>query len=224
MGSPAQKRRITKIAFSNRTLTGKTLYLEPQKWLQEIDFSLSVLFGGPERDRTRTKEHIKSVVEELDYQSILFSETHSFIYPPGGRCEALVCPFLLRRALSAGRTGLPVLFEIAPSDRGIGGKACLCGVLRGVDVAQVRHGGGAHRAGQTRQVKRAEFVPFGQEDDRIRAFGRRIGIVIPRARRAAALSPSRWPCGSTTRTSAPLPTSAGTMVRRGPRACRRYWV
>jgi len=73
LGNPAQKRQITEIAFSNRTLTGKTLYLEPQKWLQEIDFSLSVLFGGPERDRTRTKEHIKSVVEELDYQSLLFS-------------------------------------------------------------------------------------------------------------------------------------------------------
>ncbi len=69
VGSPAQKRRITEIAFSNRTLTGKTLYLEPEKWLQEIDIPLSVLCGAPGRDRTRTKEHIKSIIEELNYQT-----------------------------------------------------------------------------------------------------------------------------------------------------------
>ena len=66
MGDRAQKRRIVEIAFSNRTLRGKRLCLTPQKWLQDIDWTLAVLCGGPQRDRTRTKEQIISVLEELD--------------------------------------------------------------------------------------------------------------------------------------------------------------
>ena len=61
MGDQVQKRRIAEIAFSNRTLKGKNLCLTPQKWLLDVDWTLSVLCGGPQRDRTRTEETIRDV-------------------------------------------------------------------------------------------------------------------------------------------------------------------
>ncbi|WP_317057875.1 recombinase zinc beta ribbon domain-containing protein [Roseovarius rhodophyticola] len=60
-----QKRRLTEILFSNRTLTGKNLYLEPQKWLSNKLWAISVLCGPPDRDTARTKEHIQNVLNEF---------------------------------------------------------------------------------------------------------------------------------------------------------------
>jgi DNA invertase Pin-like site-specific DNA recombinase len=65
LGDPAQKRRIAEIAFSNRTLNGKNLCLTPQNWLQDVDGTLAVLCGGPQRDRTRTFEQINFVVSQF---------------------------------------------------------------------------------------------------------------------------------------------------------------
>ena len=66
LGDPAEKRRIAEIAFSNRTLNGKNLCLTPQNWLQDVDGTLAVLCGGPQRDRTRTFEQIKLALSEVE--------------------------------------------------------------------------------------------------------------------------------------------------------------
>ena len=66
MADAQKKRRLTEILFSNRQLIGKNLYLTTQKWLRDTQWAISVLCGPPDRDRTRTKESIKAMLEELD--------------------------------------------------------------------------------------------------------------------------------------------------------------
>ncbi|WP_299844104.1 recombinase family protein [uncultured Roseovarius sp.] len=66
MADSQKKRRLTKILFSNRILTGKNLYLTPQKWLTDTQWAISVLCGPPDQDRTRTKEQIANVIREFD--------------------------------------------------------------------------------------------------------------------------------------------------------------
>lgn len=47
-----KKRRMVEILFSNRTLIGNELCLEPQKWLQDKVWTMNVLCGPPTRTRT----------------------------------------------------------------------------------------------------------------------------------------------------------------------------
>ncbi len=54
LGNRTQKARLAQIAMSNCSLTGKSLCLEPQDWIQDVDATLAVLCGAPDRDRTRT--------------------------------------------------------------------------------------------------------------------------------------------------------------------------
>ncbi|MEM9709708.1 MAG: zinc ribbon domain-containing protein [Pseudomonadota bacterium] len=65
IADPQKKRRLTEILFSNRTLTGKNLCLEPQKWLFDKAWTLGVLCGGPDRDTARTRDEIMRFVEEF---------------------------------------------------------------------------------------------------------------------------------------------------------------
>ena len=65
MADPVKKRRIAEIVFSNRLLTGKNLCLEPHEWLLEVDQTVGVLCGPPDRARDRTKEQIEYVANEL---------------------------------------------------------------------------------------------------------------------------------------------------------------
>ena len=59
-----QKARLVKIAMSNCALTGKSLCLEPQNWLRDVDSTLAVLCGAPDQDRTRTETTIKEVLNQ----------------------------------------------------------------------------------------------------------------------------------------------------------------
>lgn len=68
MADTQKKRRLTEILFSNRTLTGKNLCLEPQKWLRDKAWALSVLCGPPDRTTARTKCQISEILTDLDHQ------------------------------------------------------------------------------------------------------------------------------------------------------------
>ena len=60
-----KKRRLTEVLFSNRTLTGQSLYLETQNWLRDKEWAIDVLCGPPDQARTRTKEEILALIDEL---------------------------------------------------------------------------------------------------------------------------------------------------------------
>jgi exonuclease VII large subunit len=62
----SKKRRLVELLFSNRLLTGQNLCLTPQKWLTEKAWTLSVLCGPPDRDRTRTRQEISKAIRELE--------------------------------------------------------------------------------------------------------------------------------------------------------------
>lgn len=49
-----QRRAIVEMTTSNRTVTGKNVYIEPQDWLQGLKGISSVPSGEPSRDRDRT--------------------------------------------------------------------------------------------------------------------------------------------------------------------------
>jgi DNA invertase Pin-like site-specific DNA recombinase len=66
MANPQQRARLVKMAMSNCTLTGKSLYLEPQKWLCDRENTLFALCGAPGQDRTRTRDEIRQVLTELE--------------------------------------------------------------------------------------------------------------------------------------------------------------
>lgn len=65
LADPAQKGRLLKIAMSNCTLIGKKLCFEPQKWLCDAETTLMTLCGALVRDRTRTKEEIRVLIEKI---------------------------------------------------------------------------------------------------------------------------------------------------------------
>jgi len=65
MADQHQKRRLTEILFSNRSLKGKQLYLELQKWLQDKEWTLHVLCGGPHQATSREKEEIVRALNAL---------------------------------------------------------------------------------------------------------------------------------------------------------------
>ncbi len=54
IGNPDEKRRIVESAFSNRTVDGKTLYLEPANWLRDARELSLTLCGDPDRGTSRT--------------------------------------------------------------------------------------------------------------------------------------------------------------------------
>jgi hypothetical protein len=65
MGNGEQKKRIAEIAFSNRTLRGKSLCLRPQKWMQDPQWAIGVLCGPPDQDTSRTKQEIVEALQIL---------------------------------------------------------------------------------------------------------------------------------------------------------------
>ncbi len=58
LAKSAEKRQLVEMTTSNRQVTGKCIYLEPSNWLDEVENTLSVQFGGPDRDRDRTQSYI----------------------------------------------------------------------------------------------------------------------------------------------------------------------
>lgn len=70
MADNGKRRRLTESLFSNRSLTGKSLCLTPQKWLSDKEWALGVLCGPPDRDRTRTKNEIIALMNEFSDDTI----------------------------------------------------------------------------------------------------------------------------------------------------------
>ena len=54
-----EKREIVKITTSNRTVTERSVYLEPQKWLLAVDDIVTVLCGAPPRPTSRRPQHVR---------------------------------------------------------------------------------------------------------------------------------------------------------------------
>jgi len=54
MSDPAEKRQLVEMTTSNRLVYGKDVYLEPSDWLQEVENTLGVSVGDPDRHRGRT--------------------------------------------------------------------------------------------------------------------------------------------------------------------------
>ena len=54
MAEPSEKRIIVENCFSNRTVIGKDVYLEPHNWLEEIEMASPVCVGAHLRDTSRT--------------------------------------------------------------------------------------------------------------------------------------------------------------------------
>ncbi|MGJ8589902.1 MAG: recombinase family protein [Yoonia sp.] len=63
LANQAQKAELLRIVLSNCTLAGKTLCLETQKWLSEVEETLFTLCGAPLRDKTRTEELINELAD-----------------------------------------------------------------------------------------------------------------------------------------------------------------
>jgi site-specific DNA recombinase len=55
---PDEKREIVEITTSNRKVIGKTVYLEPSKWLSDTQNMLGVLYCGGPRPTSRTRHHV----------------------------------------------------------------------------------------------------------------------------------------------------------------------
>lgn len=66
-----EKRRIVNSAFSNRTVVGKELYLEPSEWLQAAQQAPSVLCGAPERCTSRTFLDLMRSMEDHEKRDVI---------------------------------------------------------------------------------------------------------------------------------------------------------
>ena len=53
LAETSEKRQLVEMTTSNRHVAGKSIYLEPSNWLDEIENTLGVQFGGPDRDKDR---------------------------------------------------------------------------------------------------------------------------------------------------------------------------
>ena len=53
MAETAEKRQLVEMTTSNRRVYGKDVYMEPSNWLDEVENTLGVQFGGPDRDSHR---------------------------------------------------------------------------------------------------------------------------------------------------------------------------
>jgi hypothetical protein len=53
LAESAEKRQLVEMTTSNRHVAGKSIYLEPSNWLDEVRNTLGVQFGGPDRDSHR---------------------------------------------------------------------------------------------------------------------------------------------------------------------------
>lgn len=53
LAEPAEKRQLVEMTTSNRRVYGKEVYIEPSKWLDEVEDTVGVLSGAPARDRHR---------------------------------------------------------------------------------------------------------------------------------------------------------------------------
>lgn len=53
LADSAEKRRLVEMTTSNRRVCGKDIYLKPSDWLFEIENTVGVLSGAPDRDRDR---------------------------------------------------------------------------------------------------------------------------------------------------------------------------
>jgi hypothetical protein len=54
MGKSAEKRQLIEMTTSNRCVRGKEIYVEPSNWLHEVEDTLGVSVGDPDRHRDRT--------------------------------------------------------------------------------------------------------------------------------------------------------------------------
>lgn len=54
LAESAEKRQLVEMTTSNRRVAGKSIYMEPSNWLVEVENTLGVQFGGPDRDKDRT--------------------------------------------------------------------------------------------------------------------------------------------------------------------------
>ena len=68
LANQAQKAELLRIILSNCTLAGKTLCVETQKWLSEVEETLFTLCGAPVRDRTRTEELVEELADACNVQ------------------------------------------------------------------------------------------------------------------------------------------------------------
>lgn len=59
LATRVQRAALLKIVLSNCSLAGKTLYIESQSWLREVDKTLLTLCCAPLQDRTRTFDQIE---------------------------------------------------------------------------------------------------------------------------------------------------------------------
>ncbi len=74
-----EKREIVEIATSNRRVNGKTVYIEPSKWLSDTQNMLGVLCCAQSRDTSRTRHHVSKqyieglmkIVDQQDSASLL---------------------------------------------------------------------------------------------------------------------------------------------------------
>lgn len=61
----AKKRRIAETVFSNRSISGKNLCLTPWNWCVQVDDTMGVLCGGPDRTTSRIKEQVEEAIRNL---------------------------------------------------------------------------------------------------------------------------------------------------------------
>ena len=102
LSNRTQKGRLAQVALSNCSLTGKSLCLEPQSWLQDIDATLAVLCGGPDRARTRTFEQIEDVLDQVYEELLRYLGSSN---RPGCCNQVEMSPGLQSRSVTTGRDG-----------------------------------------------------------------------------------------------------------------------
>lgn len=63
IANPGEKREIAEIATSNRVVSGKSVYVEPSKWLSEVSWAIAGLCGGPDQTTDRTRRDMLQGIE-----------------------------------------------------------------------------------------------------------------------------------------------------------------
>lgn len=72
IAAPAQKQQIARIATSNRTVVGKSIYMEPSKWLQDVGAAVAALNGAPSPRAARTEiSNFHEIMNREDPQRLL---------------------------------------------------------------------------------------------------------------------------------------------------------
>lgn len=69
LAKPEEKREMVQIAFSNRTVAGKCVYLEPANWLSQAEIAITGLIGDPYRPTSRRLPEL----QDQHFDQLLFS-------------------------------------------------------------------------------------------------------------------------------------------------------